>query len=127
MMKSKFSPTIRVIKSLKKIWAPLDQTHWTHVDVKVAENQSRTSYFVLQVLRAAGVHVELQQFGQHVGRGHCVGVLRGVVSYLTDGPGRGCPDVVLSLLGEDLGQLGHPLQDGRNMSYELVLRERLWF
>lgn len=109
------------------IWATCDKTHWTHVDFKVAENQSNTSYFVLQVLRAAGVHVELQQFGQHVGRGHCIGVLRGMVAYLADGPGCGCPDVVLSLLAENLSQLGHPLQDGRKMSYVLVLRECLWF
>lgn len=68
------------------------------------------SYFLLQVLRAAGIHVELQQFGHQVGRGHHLGVLCGVVTYMTDGPDGGRLDVLLRLLSQTQGQLGDTLR-----------------
>lgn len=84
---------------------------WLHMNM-----QSCNFYLGLQVLWAAGVHVELQQFGQHVGSGHRLGVLWRVLTYLSDGPGCGRLDVVFGLLREAQGQLGHPLQDKRTHS-----------
>lgn len=71
------------------------------------------SYFVLQILRTAGVQVKLQQPVQNIAEGHGLGVLRGVAADLPDGPGGGGPDVMLGLLRQTQGQLGHPLQERR--------------
>lgn len=86
---------------------------YSTVQSLVIEASLCCSYFGLQVLGAAGLHVQLQQFAQEVGGGHRLGVLRAVVSNLSDGPGYGRLDVVLVLLGHTQGQLWHPLQDRR--------------
>ncbi|TNN59507.1 hypothetical protein EYF80_030322 [Liparis tanakae] len=86
------------------------------LQTRQADLQGGGSYFGLQVLGAAGVHVKFQQFAQEVRGGHGLGVLRGVVTYLPDGPGGGRLDVRLLLLGQTQGQLGHTLQDGRTHS-----------
>lgn len=71
------------------------------------------SYFVLQILRTAGVQVKFQQPVQNIAEGHGLGVLRGVAANLPNGPGSGSPDVMFCLLRQTQSQLGRPLQERR--------------
>lgn len=103
-----------LITLLKEYFPVIGEVPLTGTFKVLMKGQRRIiSYFVLQILRTAGVQVKLQQPVQNIAEGHGLGVLRGVAANLPDGPGGGGPDVMLGLLRQTQGQLGHPLQDRR--------------